>query len=137
MSDTPITDEQSLQRIPFTRDDEKTILTMCTAMRVAAAANVIATIINTFVSMKAGNMGGMVGVLLQAAFAALLFTSASHFQKVAETDHDDQRNVALGLEQLRTLFLIKGVLVIIGLVFVVLIVPFMILAGGMAAMASS
>jgi hypothetical protein len=137
MSDAPHADEHSIKRIPFTKQDEQTLLTMCNAMRVAAVANVAATLINTFVSIKAGNMGGMVGVLIQAAFAALLFTSATHFQKVAQTDNDDQRHVAEGLDQLRTLFLLKGALVLVGIALVVLVVPIMIFAGGLAAMAAA
>ena len=127
--------EESLQRIPFTKEDEQTILAMCKAMRVAAVANVVASLINTFVSMSAGNGGGMIGVLIQAAFATLLFQAASHFQKVAQTDDDDQRHVAAGLDQLRMLFLVKGVFVILALIMMVLVVPVMIFAGGIMAAA--
>ena len=125
--------EKSLRRIPFSKEDEKTILAMCLGMRVAAVANIIAAVVSAVVSLKAGNVEAGIGVLLQAAFAVFLFQAAKNFQAVAETDTDDQKHIAEGLAQLRVMFLVKGVLVVIGLVIMVLVVPFMILAGGMSA----
>lgn len=120
---TPSTETDPVRRIPFSKQEEETILRMCAAMRIAAVANVIATAANAVVAVWAGNVGAFIGVLVQVAFAILLFRSAAHFQRVAETDDDDQRHVAEGIDQLRSLFLVKGVLVILALVMVVLIAP--------------
>ena len=111
--------ETPVARIPFTKDDERTILSMCSAMKVAAAANVVAAVVQAIAGVMSLNFGGFVTVLFQAVFAALLFKAAGHFENVAKTDTDDQRQVAAGVEQLRTVFMIKSILVILGMAMMV------------------
>lgn len=132
---------ESMRAIPFTKAQEQTILTLVLLMRVGAIASIVRVVIVVAAAVYAGDfVSASVDSLLSLAFAILILQGATAFHKVATTDVDDQRLVVDGIDKIRTLFLIKGILNLIALgiatAALFLFVIGLFVLGGLGALAS-
>lgn len=105
--------EHPVNRVPFTPDDEKTILGMVRWMRISAAASVVGAIAQLLPALRSGQNQNLIGTGLTLLMAAWLFAAAKRFHLVATTDFADQKYLAEGIDQLRNIFLLKSVLVLV------------------------
>ena len=76
-----------------------------------------------------GNLGQMVNLILHIAIATWSLQAARAFQSVATTDVADQAYLVRGFTKLRSIFLLQGILIIVGLAFVSAVVLFLVLHG--------
>lgn len=132
---------ESMRAIPFTKAQESAILTLVLLMRVGAIASIVRVVVVVGSAALAGSfVSAGVDSLLSLAFAILILQGAAAFHKVATTDVDDQRLVIDGIDKVRTLFLIKGILNLlalgIGVAALVLFVIGLLVLGGATALAS-
>ena len=105
--------ETSLNRIPFTPEDEKTIDTASLWMKIAGIISIVAGVISiifVFIDFDGGQtLGGVISIIM----GIWLFSAGDYFHKVATTDVADQKYLAMGFSRLRNVFLLKSVLIII------------------------
>ena len=104
--------EQPLARIPFSREDEANLMGAARVAKIAGVTSVVSALINTGAGMLNGGgsgFGGMLGIVIAAALAALLFRAAGALEKVATTDHADQHHLMAALRDLRTYFMVRGI----------------------------
>jgi len=131
MSDVPGTPESGgLSRIPFTVAAENQIKSLSFWLTVVGWLNVIAAvsdIINLVLPQR--NLGQIVNVILHIAVAAWSLQAAKAFKSVATADVADQAYLVEGFTKLRSIFLLQGVLILVGLAFVTAVLLFLVLHG--------
>ncbi len=131
MSDIPGTsDPGGLSRIPFTVAAENQIKSLSFWLTVIGWLNVIAAvgdIINLLLPQR--NVGQIFTLILHIAIASWSLQAAKAFKSVAMTDVADQAYLVQGFTKLRSIFLLQGILIIVGLAFVTAVVLFLILHG--------
>ena len=123
------------QHIPFTSEQSDTLLATGRAMRAAAGLAVAKALVEFGSGVVSGlqqggdNLGtvlvqagkGCVGTLLAGVFAFMLFKAATALDTVVHTDTDDQANLVEAIRQIRNVFMLKIVLLLVGLVFACLL----------------
>jgi len=114
--------EQPLARIPFSREDEANLMGAARMAKMAGIASVASAMINMGVGVLSrsggGGLGGMVGIVVAIALAILLWRAADALEKVATTDHADQHHLMAALRELRSYFMVRGIVYIVGTVLV-------------------
>ena len=119
-----------LSRIPFTAAAEAQIKSLSFWLTVIGWLNVVAAVAAFFnLVLPQGNLGQMVNLILHIAIATWSLQAARAFQSVATTDVADQAYLVQGFTKLRSIFLLQGILIIVGLAFVSAVVLFLVLHG--------
>lgn len=108
--------EQPLARIPFSREDEANLMGAARMAKIAGVVSVVGAVINAFVGVlnrgDGGAFGGLLGIAITVALCALLWRAAGALEKVATTDHADQYHLVAALRDLRTYFMVRGIVYI-------------------------
>jgi hypothetical protein len=131
MSDLPGTPGPGeLSRIPFTAAAEGQIKSLSFWLAVIGWLNVIAAV-GDFVNLvlPPRNLGQVFNLILHLAIATWSLQAARAFKSVATTDVADQAYLVQGFTKLRSIFLLQGILIIVGLAFVAAVVLFLVLHG--------
>lgn len=111
--------EAPLKRIPFTKDVEDRISWLAFWMTIAAVLELIAGIANAVgMFYPKIDLGKGVGAIISILIGVWLYLAATAFKKVATSDTADQLYLVEGFRNLRLVFLLKSVLIIITLALV-------------------
>ncbi len=118
-----------LSRIPFTVAAENQIKSLSFWLTVVgwlSAVAAVGDVINLATPQR--NPGHIFGLILHIAIATWSLQAARAFKLVAMTDVADQAYLVEGFTKLRSIFLLQGVLVLVGLAFITAVVLFFLLA---------
>ena len=118
-----------LSRIPFTAAAENQIKSLSFWLSVIGWLNVVAAVGDILNLLSQRNSGQIVNLILHIAIASWSLQAAKAFKSVAMTDVADQAYLVQGFTKLRSIFLLQGILVIVGLAFVAAVVLFLVLHG--------
>jgi hypothetical protein len=124
--------EQPMNEIPFDQSELSNIATMATLMIVAGVITILSAVVGIAGAVVgvavapggamgevAGNMcGALLGALASLALGVWLIVGGNAFKRVVQTDEADQTHLATGLRQLRNVFLLKSVLIILAICLV-------------------
>jgi hypothetical protein len=130
MSDVQGTPEPGgLSRIPFTVAAEDQIKSLSFWLKVVGWL-AIAVAVFELVTMvwPRWNLGQLLNFIVHVAIGAWALQAATAFQNVATTDVADQAYLVEGFTKLRSIFLLQGVLILIGLAFVAALLLYFFLA---------
>jgi hypothetical protein len=119
MSDAQGPGEASgLSRIPFTIAAENQIKTLSFWLTIFGWLNLAAAVID-LVSMvwPSWNLGQLVNLILHVAIGSWALQAAGAFTNVATTDVADQAYLVRGFGKLRSIFLLQGVIILVGMAF--------------------
>ena len=112
--------DDSLRRIPFSLEDESNLRQLALLMRVSAVAAVVSGGAEAAGAvLYSGGFHFGLAVVFQVAMAAWLFRGAKAFDRVADSDEDDQGHISTAIDNLRFLFLLKSILVVTALAVLV------------------
>jgi len=119
-----------LSRIPFTIEAENQIKTLSFWLTVIGWLNVVAAVI-VFLNLvlPARNLGLVVDLILYIAIGTWALQAAKAFKNVATTDVADQAYLVQGFTKLRSIFLLQGLLILVGMAFVAAVLLFLVLHG--------
>jgi len=123
-------ESSGLSRIPFTIEAENQIqrlsfwLTVIGWLNVVAAAIVVLNLL-----LPARNLGLIADLILYIAIGTWALQAARAFKYVATTDVADQTFLVEGFTKLRSIFLLQGMLILVGMAFVAAVVLFLLLHG--------
>jgi hypothetical protein len=125
-----MSESSGLSRIPFTIEAENQIKTLSFWLTVVGWLNIAAAVL-TLVSLvlPSRNLGLIADVIIYIAVAAWSLQAARAFQNVATTDVADQAYLVQGFAKLRSIFLLQGVLILVGMAFVAAVLLFLVLTG--------
>ena len=118
-----------LSRIPFTVAAENQIKSLSFWLTIVGWLNAIAAVgeISTLVLQR--NFDQIINLILHIAVATWSLQAAKAFKSVATTDVADQAYLVQGFTKLRSLFLLQGVLALVGLAFVAAVLLFLAFHG--------
>src|SRR5262245_48657473 len=119
MATEPVTPAPGgLRRIPFTAAAEVQIKTLSFWLSVVGWINVAAAVLDVLnLVLPARNVGHVADAVIHALVGAWALQAARAFKDVATTDQADQANLVLGFTKLRAIFLLQGVMILVGLAF--------------------
>jgi hypothetical protein len=131
MSDAQSLSESSgLSRIPFTIQAENQIKTLSFWLTVVGWLNIAAAVIDLInLVLPQRNFGQIANLILHILLGMWALQAAKAFQNVATTDVADQAYLVQGFSKLRSIFLLQGVLILVGLAFVAAVLLFLVLHG--------
>jgi hypothetical protein len=119
MSDVSGTSEPAgLSRIPFSAAAEAQIQSLSFWLTVVGWLNVAAAVGELIALFAHRNFGEIVNPILHLAVALWSLQAARAFHNVATTDVADQAYLVEGFTKLRSIFLLQGLLIVVGLAFV-------------------
>jgi hypothetical protein len=122
------TDSTQLSRIPFTLAAEKQIATLSFWLTVIGwLGGIAAGMIIVSLLLPSRNLGLLVDLIVYIAIATWSFQAARAFKNVATTDVADQAYLVEGFSKLRSIFLLQGVMILIGLAFLSAVLLFLLL----------
>ncbi len=76
------------------------------------------------------NAGQIVNAIIHFLLGYWCLQAATAFKKVATTDEADQAYLVQGFSRLRSIFLLQGIMILVGLAFVTAVLLFLLLHGG-------
>ena len=131
MSDAQGMSESSgLSRIPFTIQAENQIKTLSFWLAVIGWLNIAAAVIDVInLVLPQRNLGQIVNLIIHIALGGWALQASNAFKHVATTDVADQAYLVQGFSKLRSIFLLQGVLILVGLAFVAAVLLFLLLHG--------
>jgi hypothetical protein len=117
-----------LSRIPFTIEAENQIKSLSFWLTVIGWLNVVAAVI-VFVNLvlPQRNPGLVIDLILYVAIGTWALQAAKAFRNVATTDVADQAYLVEGFTKLRSIFLLQGLLILVGMAFVVAALLFFVI----------
>src|SRR5262245_15254382 len=120
-----------LSRIPFTLEAEGQIKSLSFWLTVVGWLNIAAAVIDAVNMVFPGRTLGcqLIALLLHAAVAAWSLQAAGAFKNVATTDVADQSYLVQGFAKLRSIFLLQGVIILVGMAFVAAVLLFLVFHG--------
>jgi hypothetical protein len=119
-----------LSRIPFTVEAEKQIESLSYWLKILGWLSIVAGILGLLNLLTSGrNFGHVFNAILQVIIGVWSLQAAEAFKKVATTDEADQAYLVEGFSKLRGIFLVQGVLILVGLAFVVAVFLFVLSFG--------
>jgi hypothetical protein len=129
MATEPVPSEPGgLSRIPFTAAAERQITTLSFWLSLVGWLNVAVLALDVLSLVLPGrNAGNVVNAILHAAIGVWSLQAARAFKNVATTDVADQAYLVQGFTKLRSIFLLQGVLILVGLAFLAAVVLFLLL----------
>ena len=120
------TDPGGLSRIPFTAAAENQIKSLSFWLAVVGWLNVLAAVGDIMNLLSQRNLGQVVNLVLHIAIASWSLQAAKAFKSVAMTNVADQAYLVQGFTKLRSIFLLQGMLIIVGLALVTAVVLFLV-----------
>jgi len=131
MSDAPGPAESSgLSRIPFTIEAENQIKSLSFWLTIVGWLNFAGAVIDLAnMVWPSWNLGQIVNLILHIAVGVWALQAATSFQNVATTDVADQAYLVRGFTKLRSIFLLQGVLILVGLAFLAAALLFLVVHG--------
>jgi hypothetical protein len=135
MSDAQGQAESSeLSRIPFTLEAENQIKALSFWLTIVGWLNLAGAVIDVVnMAWPAWNLGQIVNLILHIAVGVWALQAARSFQDVATTDVADQAYLVRGFAKLRSIFLLQGVLILVGVAFLAAVILFYLVAPGAGA----
>jgi hypothetical protein len=135
--------EQPMHAVPFDQSELSNITAMATLMIVAGAITIVSGVLGILGSIvnlaltpsslgpeAIGNVcGAVIAMGIYGALGAWLIVGGRAFKRVVTTDEADQAHLATGLRQLRNVFLLKSILIILAICLVCVIMVVGIVAG--------
>jgi hypothetical protein len=131
MSDAPgLAESSGLSRIPFTIEAENQIKSLSFWLTIVGWLNIAGAVIDVVNTVwPAWNLGQIVNLILHIAVGVWALQAATSFQNVATTDVADQAYLVLGFTKLRSIFLLQGVLILVGMAFLAAALLFLVVHG--------
>jgi hypothetical protein len=119
-----------LSRIPFTIEAENQIKTLSFWLTVIGWLSVVAGVIVVLSLMSTTrNLGLVIDLILYVAIGTWALQAAKAFKNVATTDVADQAYLVQGFTKLRSIFLLQGLLILVGMAFVAAVLLVLVLHG--------
>ena len=118
--------KSGLSRIPFTQAAEGKIKSLAGWLTILGWVGVAAGFLDLISMVSAAHNAGQIGnaiIHLLVGFWCLQLAKA--FRKVATTDEDDQGYLVKGFSELRKVFLLQGIMVLVGFAFVTAVLLFL------------
>jgi Family of unknown function (DUF5362) len=113
--------DRPLTRIPFSPRAEANIRALAGWMQVAAVVSIVAGIVKAVSAfVPRYQPGHIVDAIVSLLIGVWIYQAGTAFRRVATTDVADQQFLMDGFTQLRKVFLLQSVLIIITLAFVVI-----------------
>ncbi len=125
-----VPEPSGLSRIPFTIEAEHQIKTLSFWLSVIGWVSVVAAVIVVLsLMLPTRNLGVIVDLILYVAIGTWALQAARAFKNVAMTDVADQAYLVQGFTKLRSIFLLQGLLILVGTAFVAAVLLFVVLLG--------
>jgi hypothetical protein len=119
-----------LSHIPFTAAALSQIKSLSFWLMIVGWLNVIAGVIDLLnLALPTRNIGHVFNAILHLALGGWSLEAARAFKNVATTDVADQAYLVQGFSKLRSIFLIQGILILVGMAFVAAVLLFLLLVG--------
>jgi hypothetical protein len=123
-------DPHGLSRIPFTAAAENQIRSLSFWLTIVGWLNVAAGVADLLnLAMPTRNIGHVFNAVLHLALGGWSLEAARAFKKVATTDVADQAFLVQGFSKLRSIFLLQGILILVGMAFITAVLIFLLLVG--------
>ena len=116
-----------LSRIPFTAEAEAQIKRLSFWLSVIGWLNAVAVGFDVLNLVLTRNLGQIANAFVHGLVATWSLQAARAFKEVATTDTADQANLVQGFTKLRAVFLLQGVMILIGLAFLAAVLLFVVL----------
>jgi hypothetical protein len=119
-----------LSRIPFTIEAENQIKILSFWLSVVGWLNIAAFVLdllNLLASTR--NFGHIFNAVLHVAVGSWSLQAAKAFKAVATTDVADQAFLVYGFTKLRSIFLLQGLMILVGMAFLAAVLLFLLLQG--------
>ncbi|MGP0063777.1 MAG: hypothetical protein ACLQGP_09290 [Isosphaeraceae bacterium] len=127
MSEIPSTaGSAGLSRIPFTVAAESQLKSLSFWLTIAGWVYALVAVGDVLSLVLTRDVGLIINLMLHLACATWSLQAARAFQSVATTDVADQAYLVRGFTKLRSLFLLAGILILVGLAFVTTVLLFLI-----------
>jgi hypothetical protein len=128
VQDTP--GSSALSRIPFTAAAEKQIKTLSFWLTVVGWLSVITSVFDLLnLAAATRNAGHVLNAILHFAIGVWSLQAATAFKNVATTDVADEAYLVQGFTKLRSIFLLQGILILVGMAFIAAVVLFLLIHG--------
>jgi hypothetical protein len=119
-----------LSRIPFTIAAEEQIKSLSFWILVVGWLNIVGGVGDLInLTLPTRNAGHIFGAILHLVLGAWSLQAAAAFKKVATTDVADQAYLVEGFTKLRSIFLVQGVLILLGMAFLAAVLLFLVIVG--------
>jgi len=119
-----------LSRIPFTVAAEKQLKTLSFWLALVGWLNVIAGVSDLLnLALPTRNIAHVLNAILHFALGAWSLQAAKAFKNVATTDVADQAYLVQGFTKLRSIFLLQGILILVGMAFVTAVLILLLVQG--------
>jgi hypothetical protein len=123
-------ENRGLARIPFSIEAEGHIKSLALWLSILGWLNIVAAVFNLIgVLSSVRNSGQFVNFLISLLLGIWARQAASAFRAVATTDTADQAYLVQGFTKLRAIFLLQGIMIIVGLAFVAAVGLFLLFWG--------
>jgi hypothetical protein len=118
---------RGLSRIPFTVAAENQIKSLSFWLTIVGWLNVIAGVSDLLnLALSTRNIGHVFNAILHLALGGWSLEAARAFKNVATTDVADQAFLVQGFSKLRSIFLIQGILILVGMAFAAAVLLFLL-----------
>jgi hypothetical protein len=119
-----------LSRIPFTIAAEQQINSLSFWIIIVGWLNIVAGVADLVnLALSTRNAGHIFGAILHLVLGAWSLQAAAAFKKVATTDVADQAYLVEGFTKLRSIFLVQGILILVGMAFLAAVLLFLVIVG--------
>jgi hypothetical protein len=125
------TEKTGLSRIPFTVAAEAKIKSLSFWLSILGWIEIAAGVLDLIVLVTpARNAGQIFDAVIALLVGYWCLQAATAFKKVATTDEADQAYLVQGFSRLRSIFLLQGIMILVGLAFATAVLLFLLLHGG-------
>ena len=126
-----VSEKTGLSRIPFTRAAEARIKSMAWWLSILGWVGVVAGFLDLVgLATPRAQRWPACNAIIHLLVGFWCLQAAKAFNKVATTDENDQGYLVQGFRQLRKIFLLQGIMILIGLAFATAVLLFLVLHGG-------
>jgi hypothetical protein len=130
MSSVPsIPESGGLSRIPFTAAAENQIKSLSSWLKIVGWLSAFLGGIDILTMIQQRNPGQLADLIIHIAVAIWALQASQAFKSVALTDVADQAYLVQGFAKLRSLFLLQGIMLLVGLAFIAAVLLFVVLHG--------
>jgi hypothetical protein len=124
-------EKTGLSRIPFTVAAEAKIKSLSFWLNLVGWISIAAGVIDVIdLATPARNGGQIFNAVIHFLMGYWCLQAATAFKKVATTDEADQAYLVQGFSRLRSIFLLQGIMILVGLAFATAVLLFLLLHGG-------
>jgi len=118
-----------LSRIPFTIEAEKEIKALSFWLTILGWLGLVAGVFDVINIVTSRNFAHIFNCVLHVVMGLWCLQAAEAFKKVATTDVADQAYLVTGFSKLRNIFWLQGIMIVVGLAFVVAVLLFLLFHG--------